>query len=270
MSALVTVVGSMNIDTVVTVDVHPQPGETVLGRDRVARPGGKGANQAAAAAATGASTTLIAVIGADGPGRAYRDALAERGIDVSGVTESTESASGAAFIAVNTSGENSIIVMSGANLDLDPQLVREALSPDTKVVITQLESPPDAVEAALRRARELGVISILNASPVIPRAAELAALADIAIVNEHEAEQLGLTDACVTLGARGATWKGETVAPPKVDVVDTTGAGDVFAGTLAGQLALGADHSTALRAAVEASAQATTTAGAQPWQLTTT
>jgi ribokinase len=268
MPSLVTVVGSMNIDTVVAVEVHPQPGETVLGRDRADRPGGKGANQAAAAAATGASTTLIAMIGADAPGRAYRAALAERGIDVNGVTESTTSPSGAAFIAVNPAGENSIIVMSGSNLDLDPQHVRDALSSDAQVVITQLESPPEAVEAALRRARELGVVSILNASPVIPEAAELAALADIVIVNEHEAAQLGLTDACVTLGARGATWEGETVAPPKVQVVDTTGAGDVFAGTLAGQLALSADHSTALRAAVEASARATTTAGAQPWQLT--
>jgi ribokinase len=241
----------------------------VLGRDRVDRPGGKGANQAVAAAATGASTTLVAVIGADTSGRAYRDGLAERGIDVSGVSESEATSSGQAFIAVNSAGENSIIVVPGANLELDAERVREALSPETTVLITQLESPPDAVEAALRRARELGITSVLNASPVIPRAAELAALADIVIVNEHECEQLGLTDACVTRGAEGATWEGETVKPPKVEVVDTTGAGDVFAGTLAGQLALGADHRAALEAAVEASARATTTAGAQSWLLPT-
>lgn len=267
MPALVTVVGSINIDTVVTVAVHPRPGETVIGHDRADHPGGKGANQAVAAAATGAETTLVAAIGTDPAGRAYRNALAEHGVDVSEVLESSETLSGQAFIAVSESGENSIIVVPGANLELGAQHVHDVLSPDTSVLLTQLESPADAVEAALRRARELNIVSILNASPVVPRAAELAQLADIVIVNEHEAEELGLSDACVTLGSRGATWEGVTVAPPPVTVVDTTGAGDVFAGTLAGHLTLGADHGTALRAAVKASALATTTAGAQPWTL---
>ena len=268
MSALVTVVGSMNIDTTVRVVSHPRPGETVLGRSAPSAPGGKGANQAVAAAATGAATALVAVVGTDPAGQAYRDALAEHGVDVSHVARSAVLPSGRAFITVSDDGENSIVVVPGANDELDSDLVAAALDPRPRVLLTQLESPPHVVEAALTMARDRGIRSVLNASPVVPEAAALARLADVVAVNEHERDQLGdLADVCTTLGARGATWGRATVQPPPVAVVDTTGAGDAFAGALAGRLALGDARQEALAEAVRAGALATTTRGAQPWTL---
>ena len=268
MSTLVTVVGSMNIDTTVRVARHPRPGETVLGVGAPDAPGGKGANQAVAAAATGAATSLVAVVGSDSAGDAYRGALAEHGVDVSHVGRSADLPTGRAFITVSDDGENSIIVVSGANDDLGAEHVEHALARGTRLLLLQLESPPEVVEAALGAARQRGIRSVLNASPVRPEAARLARLADVVVVNEHERDEVGdLPDLCVTLGVHGATWGGVTVAPPSVSVVDTTGAGDVFTGTLAGRLALGATREEALADAVRAGALATTTRGAQPWTL---
>jgi len=264
----VTVVGSMNVDTTIRVAQHPRPGETVLGTSGPDAPGGKGANQAVAAAATGATTRLVAVVGNDPAGDAYRAALAEHGVDVTHVGRSASRPTGRAFITVSDDGENSIVVVAGANDDLNADHVRRALDAGSGVLLTQLESPPEVVASALRAARERGIRSVLNASPVLPEAAELARLADVVVVNEHERDEIGdLPDLCVTLGARGASWGGVTVQAPTVAVVDTTGAGDVFAGTLAGRLALGANREEALADAVRAGALATTTRGAQPWTL---
>ncbi|MFF2372164.1 PfkB family carbohydrate kinase [Agromyces sp. NPDC058110] len=266
MGARVVVVGSINVDSVVRVAEHPAPGETVLGLGVELLPGGKGANLAAGAAAAGADVLLIGRVGADDLGRRYVGRLAEHGVDTSVVTVDPTQPTGQAFITVADSGENSIIVIGGANAGLAPDAAARAIPDDAAVVVTQLELAPEVAEAVLRRGRALGATTVLNASPVSPEASALLELADVVIVNEHEWAALGSPpDACVTLGAAGARWGDAEAAPRPVDVVDTTGAGDAFAGALVAQLAAGADRTDALHAAVAAGARATTYAGAQPW-----
>jgi ribokinase len=260
MSCLVTVVGSLNIDTVVGVERHPRPGETVLGLELVDRPGGKGANQALAVRRAGARALLIGRVGMDEDGRMYREALSARGVDVHHVHRTPKFESGRAIVCVDGRAENSIVVIPGANTALSRQdvLAAEASIAASALLLLQLESPAEVVELALQLARKHGVFSVLNASPVTPTAEKLASQADLVIVNEHERAQLpNIKNACVTLGAKGASWLSL--------VVDTTGAGDAFAGTLAGYLALGWDPADALQKAVEAGTEATTWPGAQPW-----
>jgi len=175
----------------------------------------------------------------------------------------TAATTGHASIVVSDSGENSIVVVPGANRLVTADAVASAIRPGTAVVLVQLEVPEAAVRAALVRAREIGALALLNASPVVHAARALTGLADVLVVNEHEHELLGAPSACVTLGARGAIWGPFSAAPPPVDVVDTTGAGDAFAGTLAARLALGAPRARALQDAVDAGARATTYRGAQ-------
>lgn len=268
MSCLVTVVGSLNIDTVVGVERYPRPGETVLGLELIDRPGGKGANQALAVSRTGARALLIGRVGMDEGGRMYREALSARGVDVQHVQRTPGAESGRAIVCVDGHGENSIVVIPGANtaLSKDDVLAGEATIKASTVLLLQLESPGEAVELALQLARKHGVFSVLNASPVTPPAENLASQADLVIVNEHERAQLPtVKNACVTLGAKGASWHSHTKRPSAAAVVDTTGAGDAFAGTLAGYLALGWDPADALQKAVEAGTEATTWPGAQPW-----
>jgi ribokinase len=270
MTTLVTVVGSLNIDTVLTVDRHPAPGETAMGLEIVDRPGGKGANQALAASRTGVETLIIGRIGADGAGQEYRQALREKGVGVQHLLQTPGMPSGRAIVCVDHRAENNIVVIPGANTALSRDDVRtaEASIAASKAVLLQLETPNEAVEEALLLARKHSVLSILNASPVTPGAAALAELADVVIVNEHERAQLpGIQNPCVTLGAKGAIWHTYTSCPSPVSVVDTTGAGDAFAGTLAGYLALGSDPKEALDRAVAAGTEATTWAGAQPWNF---
>ncbi|ANJ28495.1 PfkB family carbohydrate kinase [Agromyces aureus] len=266
MGARVVVVGSINVDSVVRVETHPAPGETVLGLGVELLPGGKGANLAAGAAAAGADVLLIGRVGDDDLGRRYVERLAEHGVDVSAVAVDGGQPTGQAFITVAGSGENSIIVIAGANAGLAPDAAARAIPDDTAIVVSQLELEPAVAEAVLRRGRALGALTVLNASPVSPAASALLELADVVIVNEHEWAALGSpSDACVTLGAAGARWGDADAAPGPVDVVDTTGAGDAFAGALVAALAAGAARADALAAAVEAGARATTWAGAQPW-----
>jgi ribokinase len=268
MSCLVTVVGSLNIDTVVGVERHPRPGETVLGLELVDRPGGKGANQALAVRRAGARALLIGRVGMDEDGRMYREALSARGVDVHHVHRTPKFESGRAIVCVDGRAENSIVVIPGANTALSRQdvLAAEASIAASALLLLQLESPAEVVELALQLARKHGVFSVLNASPVTPTAEKLASQADLVIVNEHERAQLpNIKNACVTLGAKGASWLSHTRRPLPALVVDTTGAGDAFAGTLAGYLALGWDPADALQKAVEAGTEATTWPGAQPW-----
>lgn len=267
MSGHVVVVGSLNIDVVVSVPQQPKPGETVLGTGVERGFGGKGANQALAAARTGVAVTMLARVGDDEDGADYRRRLAGRGVGAEGVLPTEGVPSGQAHIRVSDDGENSIVVIGGANAELSAEDIRSAAAvfAEADVVLLQLESPAETVAAALALASEHGVLSILNASPVIPEAAELARQADLVVVNEAEYAQLsGLENVVVTLGAAGARWGEHEARPPKVQVLDTTGAGDTFAGSLAGYLAHGLDHAEVLRRAVEDSAQATTWAGAQP------
>lgn len=265
-SARVAVVGSLNVDLVTEVRRHPSPGETVLGGDLRRARGGKGANQAIGAVRAGASVALVGRVGDDADGRAYRDALAAAGVDVTHLRTTPDVATGTALIVVDGQGENTIVVAPGANARLTAADVRDAAGAirEADVVLVQLEIGQDAVDAVSEVAGEAGTRLVLNASPVRPLPPSLLALADPLVVNEHEAREYDAVSLCVTLGSAGARWGEDSAMPPRVEVVDTTGAGDAFAGALAAALAAGEGRAGALGAAVAAGAEATTWLGAQP------
>lgn len=247
----------------------PGPGQTVLASSSHSEPGGKGGNQAVAAARAGADVQLVAAVGDDATGGALRKHLQDNGVGLDGVV-SLPVPSGTAAIMVGSSAENMIVVAPGANahLTLDSRQVRAVVA-DCDVLLLQLEIPPPTALAAARLAKQSGATVMLNASP--PGAdshllAELAATTDVVIVNETEAAQWHwpVAHLIITRGADGAvhrTAEGEThVAAPEVEAVDTTGAGDVFAGVLAAGWRTDAEH--ALLRAVTAGALATLVPGA--------
>jgi ribokinase len=265
----VCVVGSLNMDMGFDVDTLPRPGETVLASSARSTPGGKGANQAVAAARAGAQVQLVGATGDDPAAAQLRSHLAANGVGSDGLT-TVGGPSGAAVVMVDSAGENIIVVAPGANaqLTLDSPRLRTLVA-DCDVLLAQLEIPVAAATAAAREARSAGATVIVNASPSGGDANELAALAeltDVLVVNEAEAAQWvwPVPHRVVTRGARGATYTGDgedfTVAAPGVQVVDTAGAGDVFAGVLAASWAGGRD--TALRRACAAGALATLVPGA--------
>ena len=267
----VCVVGSLNIDITARVSALPAPGETVLGTSLVRSPGGKGGNQALAAARAGVGVMMVGRIGDDDDGARYVRGLRERGVGCLGVRTTPGTPTGTALVVVDQHGENSIVVVAGANAAVTPADVDDAsaILRRSDVLLLQLELTAPAVEHAARIAADAGVRVVLNASPWTAPSAELLALADVVIVNEREAAQLGdaASSVCVTLGAGGARWGTETAAAPRITPVDTTGAGDAFAGALAAAIARGADRAGALRAAVRAGAKACEHHGAQGWTL---
>ena len=277
MSGAVAVVGSINLDVVVAVQRHPAPGETVIGGDRRELPGGKGANQAVAAARLGASVALVGRVGDDAAGAGLRDGLAAEGVDVAHVVVDRDAPTGMALIAVDAAGENTIVVSPGANARVGPADVERAgdVLAAAAVTLIQHEIPPEAVRAAVAAA---GGTVVLNPAParalvepidvLVPNRLELEALADKA--GDPEELARGLRDAravVVTLGADGALVvegdRATTVAAPSVRAVDTTGAGDAFCGALAQALAGGAALADAVRWAVAAAAVSVTREGAQ-------
>ncbi|GAA1969397.1 ribokinase [Amycolatopsis minnesotensis] len=292
-SAAVLVVGSANVDLVVPADRRPGAGETVLGGDTAVSPGGKGANTAVAAGRLGARVALLGAVGEDAYGGVLLDSLRDAGVHT-GLVRETGRPTGIAYITVTPDGENSILVSPGANSALVPTDVDDVADADdvddvddvydgVRVVVASLEIPLPVVERALEAAAAAGVTTVLNLSPVakVPDAT-LAAL-DVLLVNEHEAAwllggsslgdpgallDLGPKAAVVTIGARGAlvvTAEGVREVPsPKVKPVDTTGAGDAFAGALAASLAEGASLADASARAVEVAAVSVTRRGAQP------
>ncbi|WP_411135434.1 ribokinase [Streptomyces sp. C10] len=286
----VLVVGSANADLTVRVDRRPGAGETVLGTDLVESAGGKGANQAAAAARIGGRTALLARVGGDAYGELLLGAQRAAGTDVTPVIVDGTARTGTAMIIVDPDGDNSIVVSPGANAALTPQDV--AAAKDTiaasAVVSLQLEIPMESVRAAAAAAEQAGTRVVLNPSPAptADLAPELLSVADPLVVNEHEARQLsGLTDGTpaewaqtlrdrgarsvvVTLGGDGAlvldASGAENVPGVRVRAVDTTGAGDAFTGALATRLARGDALPEAARFAVRVGAAAVTKPGAQP------
>ncbi|MCA0335547.1 MAG: PfkB family carbohydrate kinase [Actinobacteria bacterium] len=269
----VLVLGSLNVDLVTSVERHPRPGETLLGEGLSRLAGGKGANQAVAAAAAGATVAMVGCVGDDEGGTAYVSRLAGRGIDVSGVRTVAGQPTGTALIAVSDDGENTIIVVPGANAALDDREVAavDDLGPGD-VLLLQLEVPLRVVCAAARRAAGRGARVVLNTAPYAAVPADVVALADPLVANEHESVALaesGLVPGSllVTYGANGTAWNGRTWSAqvvPRHQVVDTTGAGDAFCGALAAALATGADEDTAMRKALAAGAAAVRHTGAQP------
>jgi ribokinase len=268
----VVVLGSLNVDLVTRVERHPRPGETLLGDGLRRLAGGKGANQAVAAAAAGAAVAMVGAVGDDAGGAAYLHRLRARGIDVTGVRVVPGEPTGHALIAVDDNGENSIIVIPGANAHLpaEPGLVAGLGEGD--VLLVQLEVPLRTVAVAARAAHGAGARVVINTAPYAALPPDVVALADPVVANEHEAALLADGDAVagsllVTFGAAGAAWDGASepgVLVPGEDVVDTTGAGDAFCGALAAALAAGADRDAALAAALAAGAEAVRHAGAQP------
>ncbi|TLH72421.1 ribokinase [Mycolicibacterium cosmeticum] len=265
----VCVVGSVNMDVIFAVETLPRPGATVLASSVTQCPGGKGGNQAIAAARAGAEVSAIAAVGDDAAGEALRSHLAGNGVDVAGVI-TLPVPSGTAGIVVDAHAENVIVVAPGANahLSLNSARLRDIITAG-EVVLLQLEIPIDTAVAAARVARAAGATVMLNASPAgaDPAAlAELAEVTDVVIVNETEAAQWHwqVPHLVTTLGSRGASHRsadGETpVSAPEVEPVDTTGAGDVFAGVLAAGWPTGPAH--ALRRACAAGALATLVPGA--------
>ncbi|WP_416483488.1 ribokinase [Streptomyces sp. CL12] len=280
------VVGSANADLVIGVERRPAAGETVLGGDLSTHPGGKGANQAVAAARLGARTALLARVGEDGHGRLLLDSLRSAGVDPSGVLAGG-APTGVALITVDPSGDNSIVVSPGANARLTPADVRaaEGLLRASRVVSAQLEIPLETVAEVVRNLPS-GTRFVLNPSPPRPLPAEVLAACDPLIVNEHEARvilgadagaepedwargllAMGPRSVVVTLGAEGAlVYDGSgaaRVASVKVDAVDTTGAGDAFTAALAWRLGAGAALAQAAGYAARVGAAAVTRAGAQ-------
>lgn len=265
MTVQVCVVGSVNMDTVFHVDVLPRAGETVLAESARSEPGGKGANQAVAAARAGARVQFIGAVGDDPMAARLRGHLDANGVGSDGLITLSGS-SGNAVILVDSTGENAIVVAPGANgrLRLDSSI--RSIVAGCDVLLLQLEIPVATAVVAAREARSAGAVVMVNASPPAADLAELAGLADVVVVNESEAAQWhwSVPHLVITRGARGASYVGEraefAVPAPAVEPVDTTGAGDVFAGVLAASWAGGIQH--AMRRASTAGALATLVPGA--------
>lgn len=275
----VLVAGSANLDFVVRAMRIPAPGETVLGRDLATHPGGKGANQAVACArAGGVATEMLLALGDDAFAAPLEASLQGAGVRLH-LRRSVGVATGTAFITVADGGENAITVAPGANATLQPADL-PALAGFGHLLM-QLESPLEAVTAWARQARAAGVCSVLNAAPAQALPAALREALDVLVVNEGELDQLagpqgalderlrraGVPAVVVTLGARGClalTPEGRfEQAGFAVSVVDTTGAGDTFCGTLVAARARGLAWPAALREAAAAAALACTRPGAQ-------
>ena len=291
MSAVVCI-GSLNVDLVVRLTRMPDTGETVTGHALERHLGGKGLNQALAAARAGGDVALIGAVGSDDGGTWMRTELTAEGIDLRGVAD-VEGPSGTALIEVDARGANRIVVIPGANgwltADYAAAQVRDLGA--GRIALAPLEVPPVAVLGALREARASGMRTILNTAPVPAEGlpAGILDVTDIVVANEHEASiitgravdgiesayaaaralrDLGAGSAIITLGAEGAVWStpdGEGHTPAyRVTPIDTVAAGDAFCGVLAASLADDLPWEAALQRASAAGALATTVAGAAP------
>jgi len=293
----IVVVGSINADLVVTLERHPQPGETLLGRTMTVMPGGKGANQAVAAAKLGARTTMIGAVGQDAYTVVALSGLHAAGVDTSAI-QRVGTTTGVAIVEVDDGGENTIVVIPGANAEVTPELVAASAETiaDAAVLVLQGEIPATSVAASVALARGRVVI---NLAPVINLDRATLLRADPLVVNEHEGALVlahltgsdpsdpadhadhadhaqttrallacGFASVVMTLGGSGALLASATdlleIPAPTVQVVDTTGAGDAFTGALAARLSAGDSLADAVRVAVLVGAFAVGTEGAQP------
>ena len=286
----VVVVGSLNLDLVVGLDRMPNPGETVMGRTLDQHAGGKGLNQAVAAARLGARVEMIGAVGSDDAGSWLRGIVTSEGIGDSGV-RTVDGPSGTALIEVDRNGMNRIVVVPGANGKVLPDDVAAALSDidDIAIVLTQGEVPLASIETAMVVGRSKGARTILNPAPALDYPIDLLRAVDIVLPNEHEAAQLtgfdtstldgaqaaashlvalGVTCAIITRGGEGAIWAtahdSGSIGVFPVTPIDTVAAGDAFCGGLVAALAEGLDIDEAMRWAAAAGGLATTRAGAVP------
>jgi ribokinase len=286
----IVVLGSLNVDLVLALQRLPRPGETIVGDRMLVNPGGKGANQAVAAAHLGGRVRMVGRVGADDHGRMLIEALRRSGVDASVVSIEPAAATGTAVILVDAAGENMIAVAPGANAEVDAADAEQAVAgmAGDDVLVLQLEIPIEAAAAALKHARAKSARVILNAAPAQALDAELIRGLEGLVLNESEAAVVlerqasrpgaaaeaamdavgrGVKLAVVTLGGRGAVYAtargAHHVEPFQVTPVDTVAAGDAFVGALAVCLANGLAAEAAVRLASAAGAAATTRAGAQ-------
>ncbi|OOH87700.1 ribokinase [Pasteurellaceae bacterium 15-036681] len=284
------VLGSINVDHVIRVPYFPKAGETLTGYGYQIAYGGKGANQAVAAARMGALTRFIGCIGDDQIGQTMKQAFTQDGIDVSTVTSIPNQSTGLAMIQVADSGENSIVISAGANADLSCELVesyKESIQ-QADVLLMQLESPLASIELATQLAKQAGTQVVLNPAPaqklpqsllaqldmITPNETEAEILTGIKVVDEQSAQQaaehfhqLGIKTVLITLGSKGVyvseQCQGEIIAGFRVEAVDTTAAGDTFNGALVCGLLEGKTLSESIRFAHAAAAISVTRLGAQ-------
>lgn len=284
----VLVVGSLNADLVVRAPRFPQPGETISGEDLHVIPGGKGANQAVAAARLGANVSMLGRVGKDNFGDFLLGNLKQNHVD-STLVQRDDSSTGTAIIVVDSSGQNSIVLSPGANGRISVEDINNASFTDYKLLLLQLEIPTPAVLRAAQRARENGTRVILNPAPAKTLPDELIALADFIIPNETELSLLtdqkvddiasaesaardllerGAKNVIVTLGSKGALavdkHTSKQVDAYEVDVVDTTAAGDAFIGGFATMLLQNKSIEESVRYGCACGALAATKFGAQP------
>ncbi len=284
----ILVIGSLNADLVVRTPRFPQPGETISGDDLKTFPGGKGANQAVAAARLGASVSMLGRVGKDHFGAFLLENLKSNKVD-SQFVQRDEASTGTAIIVVDSNGQNSIVLSAGANGQVSDADVRTASFPDFNLLLLQLEIPIETVFSATQRARESGLRVLLNPAPARALPDELISLPDFLVPNEtelslltnqpvndiasaekaaHDLVSRGAQTIIVTLGANGAllVTKDTTkhIPPFKVNVVDTTAAGDAFIGGFAYALLQGKSLEESVRCGCTCGALATTKFGAQP------
>ena len=285
----IVVLGSLNMDVVLRCDTMPTRGETVHAQDLSYIPGGKGGNQAVACVRHGAQVALVGAVGRDAHGEVLRNALVQDGIDVSNVTVHDGVATGSAVVMVEQDGSNRIAVIPGANALADlPANFADTLKASDFLVV-QFETPLEVLDRAIAMAHQTGCKVVLNPSPVKAVPSHWWRMIDTLVVNEHEAAELSgmtVTDAdaalraaqhflgqgvgrvVVTMGSQGALAldaSGHSVHPaPKVNVVDTTSAGDTFLGTMTTRLGEGCTLAHAVEWAIKAAALCIGRAGAQP------
>ncbi|MEM5366232.1 ribokinase [Paraburkholderia azotifigens] len=289
----VTVVGSLNMDLVARAPRLPQPGETLAGHAFAQVAGGKGGNQAVAAARLGAQVAMLGCVGADANGAQLRAGLEAEGIECAALETSQAAPTGVALIIVDDGSQNAIVIIAGSNGEVTPETIarHEAALAAAQVVICQLETPPASVRAALAAARRLGKTVILNPAPatgplpedwlplidyLIPNELEAATLTGLPVTSPQEAQAAaralrlaGARNVIVTIGAQGVVAALGDAGPqhfeaPRVKAVDTTAAGDTFIGGFAAQIAEGAAVADAIRFAQRAASISVTRAGAQP------
>ena len=263
MSNKVAVFGSINVDTTYHMERFPEPGETLAAKDKSSAPGGKGANQAVAAARSGSQTYFIGMVGTDAEGKFMREALQADGIDTSHIGNDSHHGTGTALVTLDANGQNDIMVYGGANQAMTTANLKDldALMEEVDFLVTQFETPQEVALAAFKTAKAHDVITVLNPAPAKEILPELLAYTDVIAPNETESALLsgieitdeaslvqtaqafqakGVTTTLITLGSKGAffaTKDDHGIVPAfKVKAVDTTAAGDTFLGALISQL----------------------------------
>lgn len=284
----ILVAGSLNMDIVIKVDRFAKVGETIHGDEYFTAPGGKGANQAIAAARMGATVLMAGVLGTDAYGDQLLDNLLKNGVTADHISRK-EGNTGTAFVTLDSQGSNSIVIIAGTNNDLTKEKINPLLKTIEKgdIALTQLESPISSVIHFLKTAKSKSAVTVLNPSPIQHVSTELLKHVDILVVNEVEAQTIaatnekdehstlktllknGISDVIMTVGDRGALHcnaSGKITSHPtiKVTPVDTTAAGDAFIGGLLAALSQGHDFETAIRYGNVCGSLSTTRYGAQP------